>query len=460
MFQFISLSLKKGIEKVANNPQLFYTIFIAIVITISFIFMAERFIGIAETAEKRLINVRIGSLQDAFVSFAGEKIHDPEYLNQKIKEILHTNETIRSFNIVVKKLVNDPLIGTTTAYVIIASHDPEKVGTSNDQDAFLYSLSSGNPASSITIPIQHNGERLFETARAMTDSMGNTIGVVFTTQTLSMADQAISHSIMSGRILLFVIIALILILFLRHSKIVDYVALYKKLKEIDQLKDDFISMASHELRTPLTVIRGYAEFINTAPELSAGTREYVSKIDVSTKQLDSLVSDILDVSQIEQGRMSFTLTKVSPREVVQEVVTSFVLPAKEKGLSVVFDTSRVDTTQYIRVDANRLKQNLINLIGNAIKYTQHGEIIVRQYTEKERLYLRISDTGIGMTEEERAGLFGKFYRVKNDETKDIRGTGLGLWITARMIQEMGGNISVESIKGVGSHFIISFPLQA
>jgi signal transduction histidine kinase len=227
---------------------------------------------------------------------------------------------------------------------------------------------------------------------------------------------------------------------------------------VDQLKDDFISMASHELRTPLTIIKGYAEFVSEAPEISAETRDYVDKISIGTQQLDSLVADILDVSRIEQGRMSFKMEKLNPTELIDSVVASLVLPAKEKGLNISFDKTKIENNQFINVDVDRLKQVLVNLVGNAVKYTPKGEVVVHQYTEKGNLNIRISDTGIGMTEEERARLFEKFYRIRIKETEDIRGTGLGLWITAKMVKEMGGKISVESIKGVGSHFVISFPI--
>lgn len=123
---------------------------------------------------------------------------------------------------------------------------------------------------------------------------------------------------------------------------IDYLDLYKKLKEVDQLKDDFISMASH------------------------------------------------------------------------------VLPTKEKGLNISFDKTKIENNQYINVDAERLKQILVNLIGNAVKYTNKGEIIVKQYQEKGRLCIMVSDTGIGMTEEEKARLFEKFYRIRIEGRK-IRG---------------------------------------
>ena len=459
MFSTFISNFKKGIQKITSNPQLIYTVVIAVLITGSFIFMAERFISIANNAQERLINVRIGSLQDAFVSFASDKINDSEYLNNKIQDVINTNETIKSFKIITKKIITNLDTGITSSqYVIISSNNLDEINTVDNQDSFLYTLASGDPSNSMTTPLLYNGERLFKTARAIVDENNNVLGVVVSTQTLSLADIAIESSITNSRILLFAIIILILFLFLRHSKIIDYVDLYKKLKEVDQLKDDFVSMASHELRTPLTIIGGYAELASEAKEISIETKDFISKISIGVKELDSLISDILDVSRIEQGRMSFKLEKINPDKVIEDVVDSLVIPAKEKRLNISFDKTKIENNQYINIDISRLKQILINLVGNAVKYTLKGEIVVSQYTEKERLYIRIIDTGIGMTEEEKTKLFEKFYRIRIKETENIRGTGLGLWITAKIIKEMNGRISVESIKGVGSHFIVSFPI--
>ncbi len=458
MFNFFSSNLKKGIKKIAGNPQLFLTIVIAVLITGAFVFMAERFISIATRAEERLVNVRVGSLQDAFVSFAREKMNEPAYLNERINDVVETNETIRSFRVIVRTRIQVEAGALPSEYLIVASNNPEEVGKGDAGADFLYNLASVDPSSSLTVSINEEGERLFQTARAITDSAGEVLGVAMTTQTLSQADLAIKESIRNSRILLFAVVILILALFFRHSRIIDYMALYKKLKEVDQLKDDFVSMASHELRTPLSIIRGYAEFIREAPELSIQTKEHVSKIDIATKELDFLVADILDVSRIEQGRMSFKTEKMNSAALVEEVVNSLAIPAKEKGLALSFDKSKVSDTQYINADRDRLRQVLVNLAGNAVKYTEKGEVTLRQYVEDGRVYIRVDDTGIGMSEEERARLFEKFYRVRTKETEKIRGTGLGLWITAQIVKQMNGKISVESIKGVGSRFIISFPL--
>lgn len=460
MFDFVFKNLKRGIDKIRKNPQLSYTIFVAILIISSFVFMADRFVGIANNAQERLINVRVGSIQDSFASFAGDKINDSEYLNRKISEIVKNNETIKNFRVVVKEsLYEQPSTTTQGDYFILASDDISQLGKADLHSDFLYKLASGDPDHSLTIQLDTGtGERLFQTARAIKNTQGEVVGVAMTIQTLSQADRLINIDIRNSLILLVIITVLIILLFLRHSKIVDYMELYKKLKDVDHLKDDFISMASHELRTPLTIIRGYAEFISEAKELLPETKDFARKIDMSAKNLDNLVGDILDVSKIQQGGMSFNMENINPSEMIDVLTKSFVLPAEEKGLTIEFDKTDIKDNQIIFADKDRLKQVFVNLIGNAVKYTKEGGVKVRQYTENGRLCVRVSDTGIGISAEERERLFEKFYRIRTKETEYIGGTGLGLWITAQIVKELKGSINLESIKGVGSHFIVSFPI--
>ena len=378
-------------------------------------------------------------------------------MNTKIDEIIKTNETIRNFRVVVRKSIVDESSTIPNAYVVIASNNQSEINKIDEQAGFLYTLSASDVDHSITTVIEVGDERLFNTTRAIKDVQGNVVAVVYTTQTLSLADTVIEKNINSSIVILMFIIILIMFLFLRHSRIVDYMGLYKKLKEVDQLKDDFVSMASHELKTPLTIIRGYVSMINETPDLNLETKDSLEKISIATKDLDSLVVDILDVSRIEQGRLSFKMDKLNPRELIKIVTESFNKTAQEKNVAISFDDSEVKDTKYIKVDTDRLKQVLVNIIGNALKYTIKGEIKIKQYEEKGRVYIRVSDTGIGMSAEEKERLFEKFYRIRTKETEDIRGTGLGLWITAKIIKEMNGKIDVESIKGVGSHFVVYFP---
>jgi signal transduction histidine kinase len=168
------------------------------------------------------------------------------------------------------------------------------------------------------------------------------------------------------------------------------------------------------------------------------------------------VDDILDVSRIEMGRLRFSPDYMMPHEVLAEVQDMFVDSAKSKALVCTLDSSDNVQDAVIRADRGRFKQVMINLVSNAVKYTLAGSVTISQRRVGERIEISVRDTGVGMTSEEQAKLFGKFYRVEASETKGVSGTGLGLWITKYIVEHMDGKISVESIKGEGSRFVVSF----
>lgn len=446
MIKGSSSSLSAGLKHIKNHPQLWWTIFVALMILVSFIFLASRFIGIASDAQDRLINVRVGSIQDSYSEFIPLHRNDPSFIRDTILNISSSNPTIQEFKVT---RIEDG------KNVVIASLNNSEVGSElSTKFNFLTTLASSDPSSSFTLP-EGESERLFNTTRAYVSENGEVLGYILTTQTLSEADQKINNEIQNSVLIFIAIVVLVMILFLRHARIIDYVSLYRQLKEVDGLKDDFISMASHELRTPLTVIRGYAEFISNDQSISEESKENIRRIDLSAKQLDGLVADMLDVSRIEQGRMKFDFVNVDPKDLVKEVVDSLNIPAKDKGLKISFER---ESSSIIKIDLKRLKQVLVNIIGNSVKYTLSGEVKVRLYVEGSNQIIRISDTGIGMDSEAQKNLFQKFYRIKNKETENIQGTGLGLWITKQIVEKLGGTIGVESIKGIGTHFILKFPI--
>jgi signal transduction histidine kinase len=443
-------SLGQSIDRIKSNPQLWYTLFVAIMIVLAFVFVANRFVTIAQDAQDRLVNVRVGALQSSFVEFVDDYFEtesELEELQNKIQKIAIGNSTINTFRVV--EFENDRVR-------IIASLNSNEIGSYDTDNQFIYGIAEIDKNSSHTLEQTVNNERLFTTVRVIKDDFENVVGAVLTTQSLSQADIAIANSIQNSVLIFILIVILIMFLFFRHSRIIDYSSLYKKIKEVDELKDDFISMASHELRTPLTVIRGYAENLADAGEMNPEQKKSLERIDIASRQLDGLVNDMLDVSRIEQGRMEFDMKVINVVENLKDIVLGFEKPAEDKGLHLEFNN--IDHSDpKINIDTDKFRQVMVNLIGNAIKYTKKGDVKINLSTEKDNVVIRVSDSGIGMSEEERKNLFQKFYRVKNDETHEIRGTGLGLWITKQIVEKMNGKISVESIKGVGTHFIVSFP---
>jgi signal transduction histidine kinase len=255
-------------------------------------------------------------------------------------------------------------------------------------------------------------------------------------------------------------IVFIILLLLVNSRLFEYSILYNKIKEVDAMKDEFISMASHELRTPVTVIRGYATMmLEEAPKLGVNdeAKEYLSIIDVSSERLNNLIEDLLNVSRIEQGRLKVDAKDMEIWPLVEETVKEMKIQSDTKGLALSC-VLEPNTKSLISADKDRLKQVLINTIGNSIKYTPSGSVEVKVFNRDNNLVLTIKDTGIGMTAKEREHLFEKFYRVKNKKTEDVVGTGLGLWITKQIIELMKGTIMIDSMENVGTQVTLEFPL--
>ena len=438
-----------GLGFLKDHPQLWFTAFVGFLILGSFLFIAYRFASIAQDSQEAMINVRIGSILDAFVEFAPDILDNPELLRNRMQAIQRQNPTIEEFSILLPGLDN-----TWRQYVTLSG---EREGEDLSFSNAIFNLAQGDMGNAYTMPVEGGGERFFITARALRNTSGQFVALAVTTQGLSEADRAITTRMRESMLILVVLVLIIMVVFTRHARIIDYASLYKKQLEVDEMKDSFISMASHELKSPLTVIRGYIEYLKDGVDDEAKRKEYLRRIDLSASELRQLVDDILDVSRIEMGRLRFSPDYIDPGEILSEVQEMFVDSASAKQLQLKLIIASDTHGKKIRVDRGRLKQVIVNLVSNAVKYTLAGSITIEQHAVDGFIELSVRDTGVGMTSEEQQKLFGKFYRVEAQETKGVSGTGLGLWITKYIIEHMQGSISVESIKGEGSRFVVRFP---
>jgi len=233
----------------------------------------------------------------------------------------------------------------------------------------------------------------------------------------------------------------------------------EELAEIDRLKDEFISVASHELRTPVTAVIGYLDLMKDkiSPQDMVKVDEDFKILNSLTKDLNGLINELLDVSRIEQKRLKMSLTTVDINGVINEVIKNLTPLAKEKNLTVNF--TQISLPQ-IKSDPDRLRQVLTNLINNSIKYTLKGEVSITSEIKDKFIKISVKDTGIGIPADQIPNLFTKFNRIKDEKTKEVRGTGLGLWITKQIIELLGGKIYVESIYGTGSSFSFTLPITS
>ena len=224
----------------------------------------------------------------------------------------------------------------------------------------------------------------------------------------------------------------------------------------NQAKSQFFASMSHELRTPLTAVLGYAE-IAIRPDIGEEKRIDTAKTILrSGKHLLSLINDILDLSKIEAQKLDMEVLTVNPMDIIRGVEDNSSILAARKGLGFE-KTFRFPLPEHIQTDPTRLKQILINICGNAVKFTRSGGITVETYFDSasQKLCFAVQDTGIGLKPEQVDNLFGAFNQAEASTTRNFGGTGLGLYLSKQIAEKLGGDITVESEYGAGSTFTLS-----
>jgi signal transduction histidine kinase len=236
-----------------------------------------------------------------------------------------------------------------------------------------------------------------------------------------------------------------------HAERAETVA---RLRELTELKSDFVAIASHELRTPLTGIRGFASLLmDNFDALSLEeVREYLSIIDGQSKRLVRLVEDLLVVSRLEAGRLRLKVEEVQLRPFLQNLVASFVDESERISLN------GPDEPATVRIDADRVEQILRNLVQNALKFSPSDkEVTVSARRSAKGVDFEVADRGVGIPADELANIFDRFHQAGDGGRREREGVGLGLYIAKRLLEEMGGEITVDSTPGQGATFRIRIP---
>lgn len=233
------------------------------------------------------------------------------------------------------------------------------------------------------------------------------------------------------------------------------------LEDVEHRRRELVSDLTHELRTPLTVIRGYLEEL-TDYRIEATPAVY-QRLTKETKRLERLINDLQELSKAEAGYLPIKLMPIDLRPLLESLVQKFSDQLLEDGPQLRLECP--DQMPRVLADIDRVEQVLVNLIGNALTYTETGSITVRSWTESEggklllpRLWIAVTDTGVGIAPEDLPHVFERFWRAEKSRNQHTGGTGIGLAISQRLIELQGGEIEVESQLGVGSTFQFYLPL--
>ncbi|RLG34822.1 hypothetical protein DRN98_02105 [Methanosarcinales archaeon] len=235
---------------------------------------------------------------------------------------------------------------------------------------------------------------------------------------------------------------------------------YKDLQELDRLKTQFFSNVSHELKTPLTVIKAHLHFLKTG-KLGELTEKMKRSVDVAMREtldLEDLVEMILDLAKLDAGNFKLDLVQIVITDIAEDVVERMAKNAEAKGQNLILNVEGEIPMRLI--DPRRMKQALMNLVSNAIKYNpENTTTMIRLHADSENIIVDVTDDGIGIEKEELDKIFDRFYQVDGSTTRSGSGTGIGLSIVKELVELHGGTITVESEPGVGSTFRILLPID-
>lgn len=466
-----------GLRDAINNArertwfQMGYGVSLIIVIVSLFLYNSYSIINRYNKGTEAALYQDVFSTAKTVAGFLRDDLNNPDKFDENIRTLLDKNPKINSASIMRKS--ND----TTNEFEIVASSFPEDINKKTTV-VFYQMAWNGLEDNGVVISSKDVATQYADSASLNIKELSQTGNYYLTIVPLfnennerqyilsltvnnKIIDDLMSEnaykSLRNTAISVFIIFLLLSFIL----KLWDYAHLYRKTQEVDKMKDEFISMASHELRTPVTGIKG---FLSMVLDGSMGTvddkaRKGLEIVASAAERLNALVEDILNISRIEQGRLKIEMVPTEISGTVKNIITEMKVLADQKNLILNYKPL-IDKIVSINIDPERLKQILIDLIGNAIKYTEKGSIdVLVELTDRDKkLAIKIKDTGIGISAADKVRLFEKFYRIRNAKTAEIAGTGLGLWIVKQLVELQNGKVDIDSIEGVGTQFTVSFPV--
>lgn len=435
--------LEQGSRYIRRHPQLLFVLVLILVVPFLFLYVGQQFLEVGRTNQDRLQKDRIGLMHDAFVSIMYASHFSTSTLQAEVDRIASVNPDLLAFNIA--ELRGESLI--TLARLDTPTADD------NSSYSDYYRSAAVRPSESLIYERDTPDGRTWLAYRAVERTPGQ-FYFIYTRFSLAAIDQLFSTREHSAYYALGYVYLVMFVLAFWHIKLTDYRYLYEQERQRGKNAELFINMTVHELRSPTTAIRGYASMIHESP-LASDVPEFAHQITTAAERMLTIINDLLDVARIQAGKLTMDRFEVDAGTVVTAVVEELKVAAITKHITLT--KAGVERTHVILADRTRLQQALTNLVSNAIKYTEAGTIEVAVEESESTVDLIVKDTGAGISFRDQQKLFAPFFRVDGKSTEHVTGTGLGMWVTKQLIELMGGTVAVESIRGVGTHLIVSFP---
>ncbi len=448
----MKLGSRNKFQYIKDNFQFIYGVVLLIVIPGLLIVNTVIFVNSTQDVLDEELRRKAALAGSIFADQASSLITSKIPLQELVDHTVSDNEEIHSL---------DVFIPNGDDFEVIASLDQSIVGeiTKYFYHTFAWrgtepiAYSTNSPALSTIDEMQAGEERFWVVITPVFDIDGKKSALVSMKLSSEVIDNLSRNNVIQSIMVLTVSVIIIFLLLFNNTRLFHFATLFRKIKEVDEMKDEFISMTSHELRAPITGIRGYLQMIldGSFGTLPKEAEEKLKMVSEESDRLHDLVEDLLEVSRIEQNRIEMNIVSINIGDSINSVEKTFEKQISDKGLQL--DLHLHDDLPNVSADESRIKQVLVNLISNAVKYTEKGTITVTAEFvsgKEDMVKVKVSDTGIGMSAKNRERLFEKFYRVQNEKTDKITGTGLGLWITKELVHLMGGEIYVDSIEGTGT----------
>jgi nitrogen-specific signal transduction histidine kinase len=441
--KFLDL-LQSGLTGMREHSQFVFIAVLVFVFPLIFLYTTQTFLETAYTNIQTSEKQRVGILHDTLTGLL-ENTRQPDLslISNLASSIESQNPDISEIRIVQK---------VQNGYLVILSLDEGKIG-SYETSAEALSQTPSNNAQSYIYEFSKNDARHWQAIRHLELSDGREY-FVFSEHSFEKLDRTMVTRKFAAYTTLVGIFLFLLALAYWLMRQIDWQYRYTEIKRTLDERDLFTNMIAHEFRTPLTAIKGYGSLLSDSRTLQSTDRDYLDKMLISSDRLLALINDFLEVARIQSGKMKLDIEKVDVRAVCAEVATALSPIAIEKNLEL--HPPEMGNPILLSSDKKRLYQVIQNLVSNAIKYTEKGFVNFSLEETAIDVTLRIKDTGAGISAEDQQKLFAPFSRVGNAEKSGITGTGLGMWITKNYVELLRGKITVESIKGVGTHVVVVF----